>query len=93
MAEIQKIGRVTFIREHDIKVLNVAGSRGSKEPGCGGVCEAGFGGGVLAEGQRNCVAGLAQHTPLTADTFDRMRFCLTYLEDFILRNKFRLRMS
>ena len=33
MAEVQKIGRVTFIREHDIKVLNVAGSRGSKEPG------------------------------------------------------------
>ena len=33
MARIQKIGRVTFIREHDIKVLNVAGSRGSKEPG------------------------------------------------------------
>ena len=33
MAKIQKIGRVTFIREHDIKVLNVAGSRGSKEPG------------------------------------------------------------
>lgn len=24
---------LTFIREHDIKVLNVAGSRGSKEPG------------------------------------------------------------
>ena len=22
-----------FVREHDIKVLNVAGSRGSKEPG------------------------------------------------------------
>jgi hypothetical protein len=33
MAKIQKIGRVTFIREHDIKVLNVAGSRGSTEPG------------------------------------------------------------
>ena len=33
MAEVHKIGRVTFIREHDIKVLNVAGSRGSKEPG------------------------------------------------------------
>ena len=33
MAEVQKIGRVTFIRDHDIKVLNVAGSRGSKEPG------------------------------------------------------------
>jgi len=33
MARIQKIGRVTFIREHDIKVLNVAGSRGSKESG------------------------------------------------------------
>ena len=33
MAEVQKIGRVTFIRKHDIKVLNVAGSRGSKESG------------------------------------------------------------
>jgi hypothetical protein len=33
MAEVQKIGRVTFIRKHDIKVLNAAGSRGSKEPG------------------------------------------------------------
>ena len=33
MAEVQKIGRVTFIRENNIKVLNVAGSRGSKEPG------------------------------------------------------------
>ena len=33
MAEVQKIGRVTFIRKHDIKVLNVAGSRGSKVSG------------------------------------------------------------